>query len=40
MDYIENSKIIESGNFSYKFKCSYFIIYLHMFNLTFSFMIL
>ena len=26
MDYIENSKMIESGNFSYKFKCSYFII--------------
>jgi hypothetical protein len=26
MDYIENSEIIESGNFFYKFKCSYFII--------------
>jgi hypothetical protein len=26
MDYIENSKMIESGNFSYKFKYSYFII--------------
>jgi len=26
MDYIENSEMIESGNFSYKFKYSYFII--------------
>jgi hypothetical protein len=26
MDYIENSEMIESGNFFYKFKCSYFII--------------
>ena len=26
MDYIENSKMIESGNFFYKFKYSYFII--------------
>ena len=26
MDYIENSKMIESGNLFYKFKCSYFII--------------
>jgi hypothetical protein len=26
MDYIENSKMIESSNFFYKFKCSYFII--------------
>jgi len=27
MDYIENSEMIESGNFSYKFKFSYFIIF-------------
>jgi hypothetical protein len=26
MDYIENSEMIESGNFFYKFKYSYFII--------------
>jgi hypothetical protein len=26
MDYIENSEMIESGNFFYKFKCNYFII--------------
>ena len=26
MDYIENSEMIESGNFSYKFKYNYFII--------------
>jgi len=26
MGFIENSEMIESGNFFYKFKCSYFII--------------
>jgi hypothetical protein len=36
MDYIENSEMIESGYFSYKFKCSYFIIiYFFIVNLTF-----
>ena len=36
MDYIENSEMIESGNFSYKFKYSYFmILFIYMFNLTF-----
>ena len=36
MDYIENSETIESGNFSYKFKYSYFMmLFIYMFNLTF-----
>jgi hypothetical protein len=36
MDYIENSEMIESGNFSYKFKYSYFMmLFIYMFNLTF-----
>jgi len=37
MNYIENSKMIESGDFSYNFKCSYFIIsfIFIFFNLTF-----